>query len=502
MRCSSCSGRGTSRQWISAPRCDRAGRSRAPRRAVIDGVPAVEPGPGELAGGRHPGLRRSPAPPLALLGASEGARGLTPCRITRLRPLRPWNLCAEQESRSIGTVKSHGMRPTHWTSVEGPMLATERLIRSIGWTTPVSLLSRDQARDPLLGEKVASASRSTTPLIDGQLAGQGPCKRNPRPRHVWPDARSRDGRSVVRGMPRGRGRHLGDRGLPPGAGKHLVRPAADQIGNGLGRGRRGAERRYRRWTLGVAQSLEPPSPGPPPGGSSRCDRGGWSSDQELSVSRPRRGLELNCPHAVRHRNRSRTRMVRTRLPFKFESRREGAPRRVVSGIQTAEGGRPPDWRATAGSKWFEKNDSTSPEEPPLTQPERRTSRPPGHTAGAHPVFELWSVVQSEHVGARTHHPDAWCEVSASPSSNELIDATCRAAAVRSTTHCEGSWGSIHDDSRGRMDAGLGTAHGHRHREHAGPAHRSASGWVNRDGLPTSLRGTSDTTAPEIQDGLE
>ena len=69
--------------------------------------------------------------------------------------------------------------------------------------------------------------------------------------------------------------------------------------------------------------------------------------------------------------------------------------------------------------------------PPLWHGARRRppTSPPGTAAGAHPVFELWSVIHAEQVGARTHRDsDALVRgFGVALTERALIDATCRAA---------------------------------------------------------------------------
>ena len=105
------------------------------------------------------------------------------------------------------------------------------------------------------------------------------------------------------------------------------------------------------------------------------------------------------------------RSLQTRLPFKFgvqvlESERL-AELEVV--VETADGkratGRASDLLVP---KWFEKNPESTPEQDASDLADSIKAAASiacalGDAAGAHPVFELWSVIHSERVGARDHH---------------------------------------------------------------------------------------------------
>ena len=133
----------------------------------------------------------------------------------------------------------------------------------------------------------------------------------------------------------------------------------------------------------------------------------------------------------------RTRIVRPRIPFDSGGQLldEVLLAELSMDIQTSEGtrctGRASDLLVP---NWFERGDSTSYEEEAqaLTRSAGQAADIAtllGQTAGAHPVFELWSVVHSEHVGARIHRdPDALVRgFGVALVERAMIDATCRAA---------------------------------------------------------------------------
>jgi hypothetical protein len=131
--------------------------------------------------------------------------------------------------------------------------------------------------------------------------------------------------------------------------------------------------------------------------------------------------------------------VRTRIPFKFGVQ-------VLTDVPlaelavTVENAAGEHARGFASDllvpKWFEKNPDTTPEEDSAalassTEMVAGTACTLGSIAGPHPVFELWNVLHTEHVGSRNHE-DADVLVrgfGVAMVERASIDAACRLAEV-------------------------------------------------------------------------
>ena len=139
----------------------------------------------------------------------------------------------------------------------------------------------------------------------------------------------------------------------------------------------------------------------------------------------------------------RTRSVQTRLPFKFGMQ-------VLQSVRLAELAvlveNPNGERMTGRAsdllvpKWFEKNPDTTSEEDATALAESVEAAASiatllGSTAGAHPVFELWSVIHAEQVGACDHrNSDALVRgFGVAMVERALIDATTRLAGCSFNT---------------------------------------------------------------------
>jgi hypothetical protein len=133
----------------------------------------------------------------------------------------------------------------------------------------------------------------------------------------------------------------------------------------------------------------------------------------------------------------RTNTVQTRLPFKFGVQ-------VLQSVQLAELSlevEGPDGRRSMGRagdllvpKWFEKNPDRTSEEDAAALAESVEAAASiatllGSSAGPHPVFELWSVIHAEQVGACDHrNSDALVRgFGVAMVERALIDATTRLA---------------------------------------------------------------------------
>ncbi len=105
------------------------------------------------------------------------------------------------------------------------------------------------------------------------------------------------------------------------------------------------------------------------------------------------------------------RSLQTRLPFKFGVQvLETVRLAELEVVVEATDGRRATGRASdlLVPKWFEKNPASTPEQDASDLADSIKAAASiacalGDTAGAHPVFELWSVIHSERVGARDHH---------------------------------------------------------------------------------------------------